>query len=105
MVSYGSYGSLYSTAPLSYSAAPISYAPAVSYAAPQTVSISESEGDAPEGTPLSAALCHHLGVPVGTLWGLPSGQRRSEETEAPVTQKIPNPSATPTSDKQPGTQV
>jgi hypothetical protein len=40
--------------------------------------IAENEGQAPEGTPLSAALCARLGVPVGTVWGLPSGQRREE---------------------------
>ena len=38
----------------------------------------ESEGHAPEGTPLSFALCQRLGVPQGTLWGLPAGQRRND---------------------------
>jgi hypothetical protein len=39
----------------------------------------ENEGDAPEGTRLSSALCARLGVPEGTIWGLPAGQRRDAQ--------------------------
>ena len=98
-------------APLPFSTAPLSYsAGLVSYAAPQSQSytISEGEGQAPEGTPLSAALCQHLGVPIGTIWGLPSGQRRSEEASQTITaQQFSDPNVTPhkSNDKPPGTQV
>ena len=51
-----------------YSAAPVTSVPFTNYAAaPHTnqASIPESEGQAPEGTPLSAGLCQRLGVPIG----------------------------------------
>ncbi len=116
-LSYSAAPHAYATAQASYLSAPFSPAavtsvPFATYAAaathPETVSISENEGQAPEGTPLSSALCQRLGVPQGTLWGLPSGQRRSEESaQAPVTQQVPNPNVTPTkpSEKPAGVQV
>jgi hypothetical protein len=48
----------------------------------------ESEGQAPEGTPLSFELCQRLGVPQGTLWGLPAGQHRP--ADAPAAAASPN---------------
>jgi hypothetical protein len=75
-------------APFAYSAStPVAYpvsstqlSPALLNPTRTTPLITESEGQAPEGTPLSALLCAQLGVPVGTIWGLPSGQRREDQT-------------------------
>jgi hypothetical protein len=80
--SYAPYGSFASANPYSYAsavpfAAPGFYEPTAQQI-PAPAPIAESEGQAPEGTPLSADLCARLGVPVGTVWGLPSGQRRPE---------------------------
>ena len=60
--------------------------------APGPVAISESEGNAPEGTPLSFELCQRLGVPHGTLWGLPAGQHRPADAtaQAPAAAASPN---------------
>ncbi len=66
--------------------------------------IAEADGQAPEGTPLSVSLCTRLGVPVGTLWGPPSGQvSKQQEVSAP-----PNKSQPPSpilQASQAGTQV
>ena len=51
----------------------------------QTHAVTEVEASAPEGTPLSPALCQALGVPQGTVWGLPSGQRAKAAAAAPKT--------------------
>ena len=41
----------------------------------------DHEGESPEGTPLSRRLCERLGVPEGTIWGLPAGQRRYQQLD------------------------
>ena len=51
----------------------------------QTHAVTEVDASAPEGTPLSPALCQALGVPQGTVWGLPSGQRAKAAAAAPKT--------------------
>ena len=78
--------------PVAYPVSSAHFTPALLNPASAISQISESEGQAPEGTPLSAALCAQRGVPVGTIWGLPSGQRREEQ---PADKQQAN-SATPT---------
>jgi hypothetical protein len=53
----------------------------------------DNEGDAPEGTRLSSALCARLGVPEGTIWGLPAGQRHNAQPVAAP--RAPQQSAAP----------
>ena len=48
----------------------------------------EYEAQAPEGTPLSAALCKRLGLPAGTRWGLPAGQRNSTGVDIEDSAKV-----------------
>jgi hypothetical protein len=60
---------------------------------PQSSSSFENEATAPEGTPLSAGLCAHLHVPVGTIWGLPAGSSlkaaSSLPADSPAKQPVP----------------
>ncbi len=105
-----------SAAPVYYSAAtPVAYSPLKSAPVPISPApaadlrgtanlIAEVEGQAPEGTPLSAALCARLNVPVGTLWGPPSGQasKQSGGSAAPNKSLPPSPILQAS---QPGTQV
>jgi hypothetical protein len=65
--------------------------------------IAEAEGNAPEDTPLSEALCLRLRVPVGTLWGPPSGQV-SKQPEVPATPNKSEPPS-PSLQAQAGSQV
>ena len=109
-LSFAPGASLYTTGvpTLSY-AAGVPFAAQGAVAAPAAVGpagISEAEGQAPEGTPLSAALCARLGVPNGTIWGLPSGQRRDDAPAPEGTPgKAPASSATPVSPMQKSMQI
>ena len=103
-------------APMYYSAStPVSYSPLKSTPVPISPAlpsdlrgtanlITEVEGQAAEGTPLSAALCARLGVPAGTLWGPPSGQVSKQAGASASPNKSQPPSPTLQASK-PGTQV
>jgi hypothetical protein len=55
----------------------------------------DHEGDSPEGTPLSRRLCERLGVPEGTIWGLPAGQRRYQYPDQGLASPPPAARSTP----------